>query len=454
MDLRKKLVVLVQIFVTFSSTAYGLNLSNLRGESRKTYRTPEGTSELCVVPKKWPGGKYSRTDLSKEADLCDYDFYSNVGLCPKLTSTNPAVLLIKPNAKYSKSQIDKSDCNLKSMKLNTDAKFKQSVTCSYTPSILSYYQISRILGNIGRVPVAVLRTMDIKTHSGLSRKALSILKDPKHPTRLSWQKFLQIHENPRFFPNVVDESSTQIFGALSDNVKHEEQYVDVSGVGDYATRYQRFLRQKPFQRVSSPLRVEQIVGSAKFANVAQTVVQMKDVADMVLLDTLLNQQDRIGNIHYKFYWYHINPQTNELERTKSHAKWSGGVIKVPDEESRFMEGRQAALLKEMILKDNDCGITKGNMMAEVGALQKVRHFSYNTYRRFLNFAQNLNTAESKAYFKEEMLFSNADFATLLANVNMAQKTLLGRCQSGDLIFDVDIENYVPGATHPNISCTL
>lgn len=454
MHIKSKHLALTILSMTFSSSVFALSLTDLIGESRKEFQSPLGSRELCVVPKKMAGGRYDNSDLKAEIELCNYDFYLNVGYCPKLASTNPSVLLIEPNTQFDKKAIDSSNCDIKSMGLDTAAKFKQSITCSYTPSILSYYQISRLFGNIGRVPPSVIRTMDIRSHAKITKKALDLLTDPRNPTRISWTQFAKLHQDPRFFPDIVDRSYSQIYGALSDNVKNEEQYVDVSGVGPYETRYERFLQQKPFQKVSSPQGVIQIVGSSQFTNLVQTVVQMKDVSDMVLLDTLLNQQDRIGNIHYKFYWYSINPQSNKLERTKSKAKWINGVIKVPDEESRYMSGRQAALIKEMILRDNDCGIIKTNMMRKVGALEKVRHLSYNTYRRLLFFAQALSDPTMKTYFKEEMLFSGPDYATLIANTQKAKQVLTQKCQSGELLFDIDIENYIPGSTPPTISCTL
>lgn len=439
-----------------SSSAFALNLSDLQGESRHEYRSPRGVPELCVIAKKWPGASYKTGDLEKEKTLCNYDFYLNMGICPKYTSTNPAILLLEPNAKYTKEAIDASDCNLKKLDVKTEAKFKQTITCSNTSSIVAYYHVSRALGNIGRVPTTVLRTMDIQTHAKLTQKANDYLRNVNDSIRISWQHFAEVHKFPRMYPLLFDNSQTQIFGALSDNVKDEEQYGDVSGVGDYDTRYQRFLRQAPFQRVASSQSVPQLVGSSEFTKVAQIVTQMKDVSDMVLLDTMLNQQDRIGNIHYKFYWYYINPQTTTIERSKSNAKVSNGQIKVPDEELREMAGRKAALLKEMVLKDNDCGVSKTNMMKKIGALDKVRHMSYQTYRRLLAFEQTLNTPAGKDYFMKELLFSAADYSSLLKNTQEAKRILVSKCQSSQLQFDVDLENYVAGTNsrRPKTTCTL
>lgn len=439
-------------YLLISSTAMAFSFSHLQGESRREYRSPQGLAELCVIPKKLPGGLYKNGDIEKENELCSYDFYTNMGICPKYSSTNPAILLLKPNAKYSKPAIDASDCNVEKMDVKTEAKFKQSITCSHTPSILAYYQVSRLLGNVGRVPVAVIRTMDMRTHGKLVKKANDFLAGIDDPIRASWRRFAEYYRAPRLYPLVFDGTQSQIYGALSDNVKNEEKYTEVSGVGDYDSRYQRFVRQRPFQLVASSQSVPQIVGSSAFTAVAQTVLQMKDVSDMVVLDTLLNQQDRIGNIHYKFYWYFINPQTGKLERSKSDAKLSNGDIKVPEDESKNMAGKSAVLLKEMVLKDNDCGVAKTNMMRQVSALEKIRHMSYQTYRRFIDFEKTLTAPATKDYFMIEMLFSPDDYKDMVKNAAFIKQVLTAKCQSGELKFDVDIENYIPGATQPPRSC--
>lgn len=444
------------IFLTlfmFSSASSALNLSHLQGDSRREYRSPQGLAELCVVPKKWPGANYKSSDSEKERKLCEYDFYTNVGVCPKYNSTNPGVLLITVTAERSKTAIDSSNCDVKQLGLKTEAKYKQSISCSHTPSILGYYQLSRILAG-GNVPVSVIRTMDIRSHLKLTLKANDFLRGSPDEIRLSWAKFKEYHNSPRLYPAVFDGTQSQVYGALSDNIKNEERYTEISGRGSYDGRYQRFLRQKPFLSVASAQTIRQMLGTTNFTTVAQTVVQMKDVSDMILMDVLLNQQDRIGNIHYKFTWYFLNPQSGKLEKTKSDAKTADGKIQIPPEESRNMAGKQAVLIKDMLLKDNDCGVSKSNMMRLVGALEKVRHMSYQTYRRFLSFEQSLATAGAKDYFMTELLFSPTDYNGLIKNATWAKQILVKKCQTGEMNFDVDIETYAPGATQPTISCLL
>ncbi|XGC80320.1 hypothetical protein ACES2L_13390 [Bdellovibrio bacteriovorus] len=435
-----------------SSIAMAISLGNFEGESRKEFKSPRNLTELCVIGKKWPGADYRSDDIKKEATLCGYDFYTNMGVCPKYNSTNPAILLLEPNAQYTKQQIDASNCDVKKMGVKTEAKFKQSITCSYTPAILAYYHLSRIFGNAGRVPPAVIRTMDISIHKRLTDKAINTLNGTNKPILASWEKVLEVHQNPRFFPAVVDAQSTQFYGALSDNPKNEEQYVDVSGVGKYDTRYERFMNQEPFKRLISSASVSQMVGTSDFARVAQTVLQLKDVSDMILMDTLLNQQDRIGNIHYKFFWYYIDPVAKKVVRQKSDAKWVNDVIQVPDQENAAMAGKQAALVKEMLLKDNDCGVTKTNMMKKYKVLEQIRHMSYNTYKKFMAFEQALATPAGQDYFVKELLFSPSEFRNLQRNAAEAKQILKTKCQSNQLRFDVDIELYVPGASAPTPSC--
>jgi len=436
--------------------AHALNIDNLNGSRKEEFRSPSGRTEVCVIPKHWPGGGYYRNnDLESEAKLCSYDFYSNVGICPKYNSTNPAVLLLRTTDKYSKRAIDASNCNVDAMDLKTDAKFKQSISCSNTSSILAYYQLSRLLGDIGRVPVAVIRTMDLSTHADLTEKANSHLRGSREEIALTWGSYAQVHRRPASYPSLVDSSQSQIYGALSENPKNEEKYTEVSGVGSYDNRYSRFLQQKPFLRVASSKTVGEMLGTTEFTKVAQVVTQMKDVADMVLIDTLLNQQDRIGNIHYKYYWYVLakdNP--SQIMRVKSGAKLKNDKLIVPPEEKTAMTGRRGALLKEMLLKDNDCGVDKDNMMRKYSALEKVRHMSHLTYSLFMSFQRSLESSSTQQYFTRELLLSPSQYQSLKDNAAKARDILKARCRAGQLRFDLDLADYVSGAPIPQRRCDI
>lgn len=449
----KRVLILALLSPLF---AHALNINDLQGSHQEQFRSPNGVIEACVTPKHWPGGGYYRNnDIEDEVELCSYNFYANVGLCPKYNSSNPGVLLLKPTDKYSKSAIDTSSCNVDAMDLKTEAKFKQSISCSNTSAILAYYQLSRLLGDIGRVPVAVIRTMDIKTHSALSQKANAHLRSSREDIAKTWATFAQVHRRPASYPLIVDSSLTQIYGALSENPKNEEKYSEINGSGSYDTRYTRFMQQKPFLRVASSKSVSEMLGTTEFTKVAQTVTQMKDISDMILLDTLLNQQDRIGNIHYKFYWYALSlEKPGQIVRIKSGAKWKNEQVVVPKEEKAAMSGRTAVLLKEMLLKDNDCGIEKDNMMRKNSVLERVRHMSHLTYSLFMAFQRTLDNSAAREYFTKELLLSARQYESLKDNAAKARDILKARCRAGQLRFDVDLVDYVSGGAIPQRSCEM
>lgn len=424
-----------------------------RGESTTLFNTPAGLQERCIISQKWRNGLYKESDIKTEKELCSFDFYSNIGICPKYNSTNPAVLLVKPTDVLSKTMIDASNCNPKKMNLSVEAKFKQSLTCSYAPSPLAYYQISRILGGAGRVPVAVVRTMDRRTHWPIAQKAIKALQNSTELIASGWRQFGKIHSEPANYPHLVDDSQNFIFGALVDNVKGEYYYNDVSGIGDYETRYERFMARTPFLNVSSSKNFINIAGSTEFKVYVPIAIQMRDVADMVLLDTLLNQQDRIGNVHYKFAWHYLETNTAfDIDRVASKAKIVDKKLIVPSEEIKKY-GSTGALVKELILKDNDCGVTKENRMRKFSVLEQVKHISYRTYKRYLSFHQALQMPETKSYFLNEMLFTERDFTGLLNNSKKAHDILFNNCLNKSLKFDIELEDYLPNARIPERSCS-
>ena len=149
---------LLMLFVPLTMAA--LNTSTPRGE--QIIKIPVANSsqaEICVIPKKYPNAVYSGKDLQREQELCGLVAVQPVALCPKLKSTNPAVEFFSLPEGASASQIESKMCsNEASKKL---AKYKGSISCSYTPSLLAYYHISRILGNVVQVPPVVIRTMNL-----------------------------------------------------------------------------------------------------------------------------------------------------------------------------------------------------------------------------------------------------------------------------------------------------
>lgn len=432
-----------------------LNLDVPRGENTSVIKSPRGLSEVCIITQKIPGANFSEEDLKNEQKLCAIDFYEDSVVCAKQNSTNPGLLLGKLPSGKTKENAEKALCNdLDDLK--KVAKFKQSISCSYTPAMLAYYQFSRFF-DAGRVPVSVLRTMDKTEHEHQTDLALSYDLSGIIKTNL---KSMQKAHDGGTDPALFDDSKKFIYGALNKNVSNGNYYGEVNGKGEYETRYQRFLKLAPFQRVSSDASVEALAQGSSFNEVVQTVVQMKDVSDMVLLDTILSQDDRIGNIHYKFAWYYVD-EKGMIQRHNSDTKIDKKkkVVVVPVAEKAKYKALNAVLVKEMILKDNECGVDvnkRTNMMRNFSAIEQLKHMSAKTYSKLMKLNSMAKTLEFNAWMQRELLYTKADLAgekrSFQNNLSRAVTVLRQNCENGSLQLDLNLEDYVPGATKTKINC--
>ncbi|MGE0633977.1 MAG: hypothetical protein AB7O96_16300, partial [Pseudobdellovibrionaceae bacterium] len=352
--IQKIILFSLSTFMTAQSFASSsMDIKTPRGESTVQHKSPSsGLIELCTVPQRLSEEAFSEKDRKQEAEVCALSFYGENAICPKQNSTNPGLLVGEAVEGMTGRQIEERYCAGPAKLFKTDYKYKQGISCSYTPSILAYYQIGRIL-DVGRIPVAMLRTMDRKEHLRQVQMANTEPFTSKMSDQMKWQwdNYLKTHKNGTD-TNVFDNSRKFVYGSIVKNVKKEGRYLEVSGRGAYDPRYQRFITQPPFLRVASQSTLPELAlnynetatttpsiekelaieltmelaelnkisaaysGPKEFAQVAQTVVQAKDVSDMILIDTLFSQADRIGNIHFHYYWYWIDAD-GKVQKKKS-----------------------------------------------------------------------------------------------------------------------------------------
>ncbi len=203
------------------------------------------------------------------------------------------------------------------------------------------------------------------------------------------------------------------------------------------------MRTPAWQRVINPQPLSRIAGRT-LADSAQIVVQMKDIAEMVVLDFLMSQQDRFGNIHAIDYVYF--EKDGKIDKVKK-SKIDEGEVPAP---------AGGVAVKKMILKDNDCGgPQKTNHVKLAGMLDQVRHMSPSLYRHARWLAQNFaaGTAIPKI-FVSEALFQQADVDMLRTNLGALDSKLLAACKSGKLQLDVDLADHLAGKGHDPASCDV
>lgn len=433
-----------EISAAFSASEAG-------GKKTIKYTSPGGVSEVCVLPKRYPGIKYSKDDDEDEAKLCGLNFYKDpssadageaVALCPKVSSTFPGVEAYELDG-INKKSYETEKCANDKRPSKRLAKFKQSTSCSYTGSILGYYHLSRILGDAGNVPAAVIRTMDVAQHKIIARRGVDISSDLNQTL---WKQVLNMDSsasNKSFFTN----DGKTVFGALSKNPVGEERYAPINdNVGENSRNH--FLDEAEVQAVFDSNSVGSIV-KRDLANAAPKIQQMIDISDLVLLDHIFQQQDRFGNIHFLEYFYSTDAQ-GKLSRTRLKRNDDGSV-------KTAKPAPNAVVVKRMLLKDNDCGNRVGDPRAFTSTdVSDLRHMRLRTYKGIRYLAQTWDTQGSD-FFKREALANSEDTfgdtalgSGLGKRIKSAAATLEANCKSGKLLLDLSIEDHLAGKNTPEI----
>ncbi|MGZ3748444.1 MAG: hypothetical protein ACXWRE_13730 [Pseudobdellovibrionaceae bacterium] len=421
------------IFVPLSLAA--LNISVQRGEQIiKIPVTNSSTeTEVCVIPKKYPNAIYSDRDITTEQQLCSLGGLEPVALCPKLVSTNPAVEFYSLPPGMTKEQAEAQGCKLKNSKKL--AKYKGSISCSYTPSLLSYYQVSRILGNIGQVPPVVIRTLDLQTHKKIAVKANVLLVNSKaNLLKKNWSGLLtnlNAGAGSSKKETLFTSDFVQSYGALQENPRNEEKYSEMffsAKAGE--TRADAFRNRSPiFALLKNKNPLSSLVGNQFTASNVQRVLQMQNVADMIVMDTLLNQQDRFGNIHFTNSFFYLD--SSEGLKVKSE--------NIMTEEEILRTG--AVQVKNMMLKDNDCGIAKENVAKKARLIQNLSHMNPETYARLLKLQMETSQESTKRFFMNETLMTEKDYSSFQQNLGEVVQTLKKACHEGRLQLDLDLNGH-------------
>jgi hypothetical protein len=405
-----------------------------RGEKVVNIPVAGRNAETCVIPKHFANGDYSKKDNKVEGELCDLDEYTNAAVCPKLNSTNPGLDFYSLPQGSTPDQVEAAHCKTAGAK--KIAKYKLSSSCSYTPSILGYYHVSRMLGGIADVPPAVLRTFDLKDHIALGRKALAATKSGSliHQTWAGLMAQLTAGSKAKRRDYLLTDDFTQSYGALSENPRKESFYKEFfNGGGNNVARARNFRDNNPtVQMLARKADISTLVGRNFTAENVQKMVQLKDAADMIVIDTLMNQQDRFGNIHYLTAYYYLDSNDRNPDGS---AKLKSKNKLTPEEVAQL----KAVQIKTLLLKDNDCGVAKDNIAKQAGLADRIAHIDPKTYRLLLHFDAIADAADAKEFFTRELLFTDHDYASVRKNLKDLATKLHQACLQGRLKLDLDLQ---------------
>src|SRR5882724_4719104 len=422
------------------------DLNTPRERQITEHTAPNGTVELATRPSTFPGHPeiYSKKDAEKEKELTAIDFYNgktkdglDIVLIPKTYSTSPGlnVHAVKLPAgvsrlSYAGAHTGKSH----SSDVKVIAKYKQSIPThfTYSPSIIGYYHLSRLL-DAGHVEPAIVRTMDVSAHKPLAD--LGKAKATGSNNRQQWTE-LRALDDAHSNLTLYTKDGKQLYGVLQANPSGEQSYPhlsDLSGAGAFAG-------SSEFAKVSNPnpLKLDYKDASGKLNQAAvQQIVQIRDLSDMVLMDFIMSQADRFsGNMHSEkvYLWIEngvLKSQTKKSDPTKAAEQ----LKKIPPE---------AVLINRMIMKDNDAGLISGNSAKTNHLLEKISHMDSKTYDRLLDLQKELQKPEVAQWYQTELLFTSADFNTMKNNVDQAVAILSGRKGNG-LFLDANVSAAIGAA---------
>jgi len=426
----------------------------------KTFKSPNGVTESCIVVNKLPLGNYSKGDVEKENETCAIDFYNNsVALCPKTWSTSPGTI-IRDNSSTGKSsaQSEATNCSQDSS-MKSIAKFKQTMnrngtSGTYSISSILYYHFSRALNATVDIPVAVYRTMDRKAHyDRVSSKAR-----PSSAAKMNlagWGHLKNAEITPSTYSPTSDlfTEDGQIYGAILKD-KGERYGFEVNGTrasGWGKGQNMDFQKTPGFMALKSSKPMPQAIDDgidqafrdpkmSKAFNGArpsqvQTTLWMKEISEIVILDYIFSQQDRVGNIDYRWFWIFDNNGQVQMKKEDSEVSLARkGNIRVGSD----IASLNPVLVQKTSIGDNDAGgmVSYANFTKATGMLEGIRHIHPDTYTRLVHLAHDFEQQGGNFKALQGMGLRADSLKQTVGNTKMAASILMQACESGSLKFDL------------------
>ncbi len=444
----------------------------VRGEE-KTFASPNGVTERCVRIAKMPGAVYSDDDLEAEERYCAIDLYApSVALCPKTWSTSPGMMVYDiSEGPYAgdRAGFERHACaegkSGKDLAKDSLAKFKPTMNAkgtsgTFSASPLLYYHFSRYFeADIG-VPPAVWRSMDRAAHlDEVAERGLSI-SGHAHSSGMNhagWRKLVDADKNPSAY-SPTDELFTAdrkaLYGALlnSPGSRYGSEVNGTRASGWGKGQNFDFQETAPFRALRSGAPIEKAISEGVSAAIKtkrirrdmgadvdprQVAYWMTDIANLVLLDFIFSQQDRIGNIDYKTRWMWVEDGKVKSHKADNHGKDRGNAPAT------------AIRIKRTHLNDNDAGgrVAYANFAKSTRMLEKLRHFPATTYIKLAALDADFRTqGPLLAYVRDSFGLNDRQVSQIVKNTALAFAILSDTCKRGEMIFDLEPDTFfVEGA---------
>ena len=177
--------------------------------------------------------------------------------------------------------------------------------------------------------------------------------------------------------------------------------------------------------------IKAILGSTQFSQEnVQTLVAMRDMSEMILIDYLMAQSDRLtgGNISDYNFVYFIDGDHVKGVNAHKPDEVPANIVKVT--------------VKKLTIKDTDAGLLNQNVFEQKGYISQIGHMSSETYNRLMMLAQKWKEDPTvKEFFHRECTFSTSQLARFDKYLLTAANTLQTRQRNGKLLLDLDLDDY-------------
>ena len=423
----------------------------------RTFGSPNGSTEVCRSLERIPGGVYSAADEEEEERLCSIDWYDGAtAVCPKTASTSPGAMVFVLVEDASAEEFERESCRAGAP---AQAVFKTTMnevdtSGTFSPASLLYYHFSRYFDTDVGVPPAVYRTVDRRVYGS---RVVAKAGGGSSMNVAAWRRLKAAVADPSTYKptsELFTEDRTLMYGVL---LHHDLKRFGDEVNGAYVPgedRIPAFQRTAPFLALASPGPLDDAIAAGllqarKDPRMAAALVPapddgqmrawMVEVSEIVLLDFIFEQQDRVGNIDYRWEW--MPPEQD------------GPVVPVPDQYSKFPRSRMAeiprpegpqyaehVLRQHAVIGDNDAGgrTQYVNVTRKAGMLKRLRHLRPVTYTRLMELGDDFE-ADGKllAYLRDQFHLSSSQVSNIATNAIDARNILREACLAGTLILDLE-----------------
>ncbi|MFN3454411.1 MAG: hypothetical protein ACK41T_05570 [Pseudobdellovibrio sp.] len=409
-----------------------------------------------------------KKDIEHEQALCSLDFYK-IPLCPKTWSTSSATVLAKPIQNISIATYESTKCSKASIGKKY-GKFKVSMnqkdtSGTFSKSSLVYYHLSRYLNTVVSVPVAVYRTMDRKTHlERVSSKA----KGLGGMNIAGWKHLVNAEQNPSSNVPVEDLFTVDlktIYGTITKDTgeRYGAEFNSPREAAWGAPQSVQLQTTAAFVALRTAGAIKDATSAGERSarknatmNTAlgtspvhpyQMALWMQEASEIALLDYMLSQQDRIGNIDFEWKWVWLEnggKKFRDADEVTSTNRSILSKVKAPSDIAVF----KPILVQKTYINDNDAGVRAyANFAAKSNMLSGLKHFNLFTYRQLLKLNQDLQSqGEISIYLRNALELSSGGVARLTKNTDQAASILIKSCETGGLQLDLNSKEFFEKGT--------